>query len=206
MPANLCCVADQRSGSSSPELPNARLSDSTPARHPLLPSRGDSYGSRFTSARSEDLHELRQIFESAATIEYSPDSPAGPGRGARTSSSPHNLQKIKSVRALIKKKLSRDLSKSRSTIQAKGPANHTTGIENGQGTVIKIRRQGLNTDVKITKEDLRNDLLSHKKPEEGGCDPDAEVLDDIVKRLERKIPTKRTSIHSIEWNASSPNW
>ena len=134
-------------------------------------------------------------FESAATIEYSPDSPARPGRGARTSSSPHNLQKIKSVRALIKKKLSSDLLKSRSTIQAKGPASHTTGNENGQGAVIKI-----------TKEDLRNDLLSHKKPEEGGCDPDAEVLDDIVKRLERKIPTKKTSIHSIEWNTSSPNW
>jgi len=91
MPANLCCAADQRSGSSSPELPNARLSDSTPARRPLLPSKGNSYGSRFTSARSEDLHEPRQIFESAATIEYSPDSPSRLGRRARTSSSPHNL-------------------------------------------------------------------------------------------------------------------
>ena len=206
MPANLCCAADQRSGSSSPELPNARLSDSTPARRPLLPSRGNSYGSRFTSARSEDLHELRQIFESAATTEYSPDPPARLGRRARTSSSPHNLQKIKSVQALIKKKLSRDLSKSRSTLQAKGPASHTTGNENGQGTVIKISGRGPNTDVKITKEGLRNDLLSHKKLEEGGYGPDAEGLDDIVKRLERKTPTKTTSIHSIEWNASCPNW
>ena len=206
MPANLCCAADQRSGSSSPELPNARLSDSTPARRPLLPSKGNSYGSGFTSAQSEDLHKLRRTFESAATIEYSPESLARPGRRARTSSSSHSLQKIRSVQALIKKKLSRDLSKSRSTLQAKGSASHTTGNENGQGTVIKISGRGPNTDVKITKEDLRNDLLSHKKPEEGGCDPDAEVLDDIVKRLERKIPTKRTSIHSIEWNASSPNW
>ena len=205
MPTNLCCAADQRPGSSSPELPNARLSDSAPARRPLLPSRGNSYGPRFTSARSEDLHELRQIFESAATIEYSPDSPARPGRRARTSSL-HNLQKIKSVQALIKKKLSRDLSKSRSTLQAKGPTSHTTGNENGQGTVIKISRQGLDTDVKTTKEDLRNDLLSHKKLEEGGYGPDAEGMDDIVKRLERKTPTKTTSIHSIEWNAGCPNW
>lgn len=205
MSTNLCCAADQRSGSSSPELPNARLSDSTPARRPLLPSKGNSYGSGLTSAQSEDLHKLRQTFESAATIEYSPDSLARPRRRARTSSSQHNLQKIRSVQALIKKKLSRDLSKSRSTLQAKGPASHTTGNENGQGTVIKISRQGLDTDVRITKEDLRNDLLSHKKPEEGSYDPDAEVLDDIVKRLERKTPTKRTSIHNIKWNASSPN-
>lgn len=203
MSANLCCAADQRSGSSSPELPNARLSDSTPARRPLLPSKGNSYGSGFTSAQSEDLHKLRQTFESAATIEYSPDSLARLGRRARTSSSQHNLQKIRSVQALIKKKLSRDLSKSRSTLQAKGPASHTTGNENDQGTVIKISRQGLDTDVRITKEDLRNDLLSHRKPEGGSYDPDAKVLDDIVKRLERK--TQRTSIHNIEWNASSPN-
>lgn len=205
MSANLCCAADQRSGSPSPELPNARLSDSTPARCPLLPSKGNSYGSGFTSAQSEDLHKPRQTFESAATIEYSLDSLARPGRRARTSSSPHNLQKIRSVQALIKKKLSRDLSKSRSTLQAKGPASHTTGNENDQGTVIKISRQGLDTDVKVTKEDLRNDLLSHKKPEEGSYEPDAEVLDDIVQRLERKTPVKRTNIYNIEWNASSQN-
>ena len=206
MSTNLCCAADQRSGSSSPELPNARLSDSTPARRPLLPSKGNSYGSGSTSAQSEDLHKPRQTFESAATVEYSPGSLARPGRRARTSSSSHSLQKIRSVQALIKKKLSRDLSKSRSTLQAKGPASHTTGNENGQGTVIKISRQGLDTDVKVTKEDLRNDLLSHKKPGEDSYDPDAEVLGDIVKRLERKTPIKRTSIHNIEWNASSPNW
>ncbi|OCL11825.1 hypothetical protein AOQ84DRAFT_422197 [Glonium stellatum] len=203
MPANLCCAADQRSGSSSPELPNARLSESTPARRPLLPLRGNSYGSRFTSAQSEDLHELRQIFDGAVT-EYNPESPTRSGRGARTSSSSHNLQKIRSVQALIKKKLSRDLSKSRSSILTKGPPSHATGNEGDHGTVIKINRQGPNTDVKITKEDLRNDLLSDKKPEEGGYDPDAEVLDDIVKRLDRKTPTKRTSIHSIEWNTNSP--
>ncbi|OCK75268.1 hypothetical protein K432DRAFT_176158 [Lepidopterella palustris CBS 459.81] len=204
--AKLCCTAEQRSGSSSPDLPNARLSDATPARRPLLPARGDSTGSRFTSARSEDLHELQQIFDSAAALPHDVESPTKnrDKRRARTTSSSHNLEKIKSVQALIKKKLSIDFPpRSKSSTHTPGHNVPKTDSLNESGTVIKIARQGANIDIQITKQDLRNDLLSDKGPEEGGYDSDAEVLDDIVKRLGKKTPTKRTSLHSIEWSPST---
>jgi hypothetical protein len=50
---------------------------------------------------------------------------------------------------------------------------------------------------------LRKDLLSDKKPEEGGYDSDAEMLDDIAKNIGKKSPGKRPSIHSIDWNHST---
>jgi hypothetical protein len=69
-------------------------------------------------------------------------------------------------------------------------------------TVLRLSRDGPNLQVKVTKSDLRKDLLSDKLPEEGGYDPDAEVLDDIARNLAKRSPSKRPSLHSIDWTSS----
>ncbi|KAF2117991.1 hypothetical protein BDV96DRAFT_611560 [Lophiotrema nucula] len=205
MAPQLCCTAEEEGRSDSPQLPNARISDATtPAKRPLIPKRTPSHGSRFTSARSEDLHELRQIFDNAKDHGSNENSPANPGilHFKRPSvHSLHSLHKVKSMQAFIKRKLSKDLSK--------GPPPHfkDKGKKKAQSdaepdTVIRIPRDGPNLQVRITKDDLRKDLLSDKKPQEGGYDSDAEVLDDIAKNIGRRSPSKRPSLHSIDWTSS----
>ncbi|KAF2653171.1 hypothetical protein K491DRAFT_718299 [Lophiostoma macrostomum CBS 122681] len=207
MANKLCCTTDQDDRSSSPALPNARLNNVTPAKLPLLPKRQDSDGSRFTSARSEDLHELQQIFDHAEdrnSKETSPDKTPRSRFMRPSINSLHSLQKVKSVHALIKRRLSKDLSKTTPTSTPKSKSDMDRRQDVDDDTVIKVARDGPNLQLKITKSDLRKDLLSDKKPDEGGYDSDAEVLDDVAKRIAKKSPSKRTSIHSIDWKTSSP--
>ncbi|KAF2809427.1 uncharacterized protein BDZ99DRAFT_531730 [Mytilinidion resinicola] len=200
-PAKLCCTAEQRSGSSSPDLPNARLSNATPAKRLLFETTGDSQLSQVTSTRSEDMHELQQIFNGATDGGSSPTRSGFHIRKSMSTPTGNKVHKIKSVGALIKKRLSRDLSRSRSksslpSVSGKG----AKGDENdAQGTVVKSAVSGANLEVKITKEDLKKNLLSSRSPDEGGYDDDALELDDVVRKLGRKTPTRRLSIHSVEW-------
>jgi hypothetical protein len=185
------------------------MSHVTPAKLPLLPKRQDSEGSRFTSARSEDLHELQQIFDHAkdrSSKDTSPDKTPRSRFMRPSINSLHSLQKVKSVHALIKRRLSKDLSK---TTPTSTPKKSKTAKEKHEDvevdTVIRVARDGPNLQLKITKSDLKKDLLSDKKPDEGGYDSDAEVLSDVARKISKKSPSKRTSIHSIDWKTSSPS-
>ncbi|KAF2018218.1 hypothetical protein BU24DRAFT_479598 [Aaosphaeria arxii CBS 175.79] len=195
----LCCTAeDERSDS--PVLPNARVHEATPARLPLLHDASPSVASNHTSTQSEDVHELRFIFNNAQNEGVHRTPPANIHRTRFGRSSIHSLpslHKIKSVHALIKRKLSKDLSK----LNLAGPSQgRASGKETDKApdTVLRKPHDGPNLQLKITKEDLRRNLLTDKGRSEGGYDSDAEVLEGIARRIGRPV-SKRTSLHSIDW-------
>ncbi|KAF3039169.1 hypothetical protein E8E12_005179 [Didymella heteroderae] len=205
MASKLCCTAEQEGRSDSPELPNARLSGATPAKQPLLPKLSTSPKSRFTSVRTDDFHELQEIFHHA---QDGTDGQATPTRAPRARFSRasiyslHSLHKMTSMRSLIKRKFSRDLAKKDSGLKIHiGASQNVTTIE--QDTVVRISKEEAKQQLKITKDDLRKDLLSDKKPDEGGYDSDAEMLDDLAKNIGKKAPSKRASIHSVNWSPST---
>lgn len=206
MASKLCCTEEQSRSSSSPELPNARLSGATPARQPLLHHRIGSQSSRFTSARTEELHELRQIFDKA--MDDKSKEASSPAKTPRSHLlrpsvySLHSIHKMKSMHALIRQKLSKDSTKTASNSHLKDEVTEKKCPEDEPSTVVQSPRDGPNLQLKITKADLRKDLLSDKRPEEGGYDPDAEVLDDIAKNVGKRSSLKRPSLHSIDWTSS----
>jgi hypothetical protein len=206
MASKLCCTAEQDERSDSPELPNAHVTESTPAKLPLLPKRPQSQNSNFTSARTDELHELRQIFDSAQDDGPALPTPTKPGRShfIRPSVySLHSLHKMKSMHSIIRRKFSKDLSSGPSSSNVK-PAGGKKNVQPGPSdTVLKQPNDGPNLQLKVTKEDLKRDLLSNKKSDEGGYDSDAAVLDDIAKDLGKKSPSKRPSVRSIEWTPST---
>ena len=104
-----------------------------------------------------------------------------------------------SMRSIIRRKFSKDLTNEAPDLV---PAR-SNSIQSEPGTVLRQTKDGPNLQLQITKEDLRKDLLSDKKPDEGGYDSDAEVLDDIAKNVGKKSPTKRPSIHSVDWTTST---
>ncbi|KAF2261460.1 hypothetical protein CC78DRAFT_355595 [Lojkania enalia] len=206
MASKMCCTVEEGDRASSPALPNARLGDATPAKRPLLSNQCGSNGSRFTSARSEDLHELRQIFNNAtdpgpteATLAKSHHA-----RAKRPSVySLHSLHRVKSVHAFLKRKLSINSPKTDTDQTPKSNGNQKDEIASDPDTVIKSPRDGPVLQLKLTKDDLRRDLFSDKKPAEGGYDSDAEVLDDVARNIGKKTPSKRPSVHSIDWTPST---
>ncbi|KAF1960048.1 hypothetical protein CC80DRAFT_523249 [Byssothecium circinans] len=202
MASKLCCTGGDGSRNSSPELPNARITEaSTPAKLPLLSKRTPSQNSHFTSAQTDDLHELRQIFNNASEDDPAPTAPPKPSRARFIRPSVyslHSLHKMKSMHSMIRRKFSKDLSKKPSDATVK-----SVGVKDAAAdTVLKQSSHGPNLQLKITKDDLRKDLLSDKKPDEGGYDPDAEVMDDIAKNIGKRVP-KRPSIRSIDWSPST---
>jgi hypothetical protein len=206
MASKLCCTGDQDERSDSPELPNARVNE-TPAKLPLLPKRPPSQNSHFTSARTDDLHELRQIFDNAKDDGSKPPSPRKAGRAHLIRPSVyslHSLHKMKSMHSIIRQKFTKDLSKV-SPGNPSRPENAKTNAEpTTTNTVLKQPNDSPNLQLNITKHDLKKNLLSDKKPDEGGYDSDAQMLDDIAKNIGRKAPSKRPSVHSIEWTPTNP--
>ncbi|KAH7125703.1 hypothetical protein B0J11DRAFT_568442 [Dendryphion nanum] len=203
MASKLCCIVEDDSRSGSPDLPNARSSAAvTPAKRPLLPKQTSSPGSRDTSFRSQDLHELHEIFRNVKSSDSKPTPPTEMPRSRFARSNIYNLHKIRSVHALIRRRLSKDLSKPADTPISKSVATEDRFTNDGPDTVVKFPRAGPNLQLKITKDDLRKDLLSDKRPADGGYDPDAEVLDDVARKVGKQA-SKRPSLHSIDW-ASSP--
>ncbi|KZM20061.1 Nicotinamide-nucleotide adenylyltransferase [Ascochyta rabiei] len=201
MASKLCCMAEQEGRSDSPELPNARLGGATPAKRPLLPKQTGSPNSRFTSVRSDELHELHQIFDHAQDDEASPIRTPRTRFSRASIYSLHSLHKMTSMRSLIKRKFSRDLVRKDSGLKIHIEATQkvTTGE---QDTIVRTSKDEAKQQLKITKDDLRKDLLSDKKPDEGGYDSDAEMLDDFARNLGKKTPSKRASIHSVNWSPS----
>jgi hypothetical protein len=157
------------------------------------------------SVQSDEHHELQQIFDHA---QNGTNEQTTPTRGLRARFSRasiyslHSLHKMTSMRSLIQRKFSRDLTKkdSRLKILIEATQKVTTG---DQGTIVKISKDDAKQQLKITKDDLRKDLLSDKKPDEGGYDSDAELLDDLAKNLGKKTPSKRASIHNVNWSPSA---
>lgn len=144
MASKICCTAEQEGHPDSPELPNARLSEvPTPARLPLLPKPLGSVNSQFTSARTEDLHELRQIFENVKDNEptrVSPTKAAGHARFNKPSIySLHSLHKMKSMRSLIRRKFSRDLSRKPSEEHVQSSNARKTADPNPDTVVSTLR-------------------------------------------------------------------
>lgn len=206
MASNLCCTAEYEARPDSPELPNARPGLATPAKGPHLPHHLPSPISNLTSGRSEGPHKLHESFNNAHTYPEDNTSPAQAtnarfGRGSMYSL--RSLHKMTSMRSILKRKLPKDPSNKDPAMllirsKAKSKAN---SVESS--TVIKQPREGPSRLFNITKNDLQKDLLSDKKPDEGGYDPDAEILDDIARKIGKKSPGKRPSIHRIEWTPST---
>jgi hypothetical protein len=114
----------------------------------------------------------------------------------------HNLHKMTSMRSLIKRKFSKEPVRKDSSKLQDARSAHGVDVD-GQNTVVRQHRGQPDGQLKITKHDLRKDLLSDKGPEEGGYDADAEVLDDVAKNVGKKVSGKRQSVHSINWSAST---
>lgn len=205
MASRLCCTSEQDGRPGSPELPNARLSSATPARQPLLPKLPGSMNSRFTSIRSDELHELHQIFDH---LQDGADEQATPTQALRARFSRasiyslQSLHKMTSMRSLLKRRFSRDLVR-----KGPGPNIHIEATQKvtrtDQATVVRNSKNQAKQQMRFTKEDLRKDLLSDKKPEEGGYDSDAEVLHEIARNVGKRTPSKRASIHSVNWSPSN---
>jgi hypothetical protein len=204
MAAKLCCTAEQEGRPGSPELPNVRVNEATPATRPLLPKESASPSSRFTSAGTQEMHELQQIFENAQDV----DDQTSPKRAPRSRSSRQSvyslrsLHRMTSMRSIIRRKFSKDLSRKGSSL-SNGQHKAQDVISEEPDTVIRRPNDEPKQQLKVTKEDLRKDLLSDKSPDEGGYDSDAEVLDDIARNVGKKSPNKRPSIHSIDWTPST---
>lgn len=204
MASKLCCTAEQDGRPDSPELPNTRVSQATPAKRPLLPKDTASLNSRFTSAQSADFHELRNIFENAQDQADGVASPPRASHARKRGSlySLRSLHKMTSMRSIIRRKFSKDLPKGLLTTPTR-PKSKDKSVSEVPATVVKQQRDGPNQQLNITKDDLKKHLLSDRKPDEGGYDPDAEVLDDIASNIGKKAPGKRPSLHSIDWTPST---
>jgi hypothetical protein len=114
-----------------------------------------------------------------------------------------SLHKMTSMRSILRRKFSKDLPKKASVVPSAPSKAKGKSINSEPDTVVKQRRNGPNPQLQITKDDLRKHLLSDKKPDEGGYDSDAEMLDDIAKNIVKKSPSKRPSIHSVDWTTST---
>lgn len=204
MASKLCCTAEQESRSGSPDLPNTRVSAAT-SNQPLLSKETGSPNSHFTSARSDELHELRQIFEDAqsdAPGKTSPLKGPRPRSSRRSVYSLHSLHKMTSMRSLLRRNFSKDVPRKKSNASARQQTGKKA-IKEEPGTVVKHSNEYQRRQLKLTKDDLRKDLLSDKRPAEGGYDSDAEVLDVVARNIGKQTPTKRPSIHSVDWAPSS---
>jgi hypothetical protein len=106
------------------------------------------------------------------------------------------------MRSILRRKFSKDLRKKVSDVSSR-PQTADRAIAEVPDTVVKRTNENPKQQLKVTKDDLRKDLLSDKKPAEGGYDSDAEVLDDVARNIGKKTPNKRPSIHSVDWSPST---
>ena len=114
-----------------------------------------------------------------------------------------SLHKMTSMRSIIRRKFSKDPpSKALISTPATSEVQDTITVS-PSGTIVKQSPHRPYQPLHITKGALRKDLLSDKTPEQGGYDSDAQVLDDVAKNISKKLPTKRPSIHSIDWTTST---
>jgi hypothetical protein len=106
------------------------------------------------------------------------------------------------MRSILRRKFSKDLSRKNSRASTHRPPGKKA-IDESPETMLKHPNIDPQQQLKVTKDDLRNDLLSDKNPAEGGYDSDAQVLDEVARDLGKKTPSKRPSIHSVDWAPST---
>lgn len=162
----------------------------TPGGQPLLPT-AETPDSRNTTAPSEDQrrHELRSLFPKPPTPKPKSSHLFRPSLAS--------LRPITSVRNLLKGKSSKNGSDLKTRNRA---SEHAVDAQELQTVVRNL--VGPKPLVNITGADIRNNLLSDGPPEEGGYDPDAELIQDAGPQV-RRTPSKRPSLRSIQWTSSS---
>ncbi|KAJ4988238.1 hypothetical protein SVAN01_06334 [Stagonosporopsis vannaccii] len=206
MASTLCCTAEQGARPDSPALPNARMSGATPAKQPLLPRLPESPNSHLTSFRSDELDELHRIFDHA---QDDADEHVTPWRTPRARFSRasiyslHSLHRMTSMRSMIKRKFSQDPRRIDPASKIHIMVAQDVVATSDQDTVVRAPRNKGKQRLKITKDNLRKDLLSTKRSEEGGYDSDARMLDDLERNVGKRISSKRASIHSVNWSPSA---
>ena len=114
-----------------------------------------------------------------------------------------SLHKMTSMRSIIRRKFSKDLASKDHILTKAKPEVTDTIIMSKSRTVAKQLQHGPHQHLHIAQSDLRKDVLSNKASDQGGYDSDAKVLDDIARNISKKLPTKRPSIHSIDWTTST---
>ncbi|USP76722.1 uncharacterized protein yc1106_03996 [Curvularia clavata] len=201
MASKLCCITEDERACS-PEMLNVRLSRAVPTKQPLVPAETNPSNSHFKNDRSRDTCELRDISHNGRHLDGNHSTPTRPVRtrfSRPSMHSIHSLHKVKSMRFIIKKKLSKDIYKKKSS----SPVQHTPSRDNSPrtppNTVIRQQKRASKHQIQITKEALRNNLLANKKPNQRGNDSDAQVLNNTARNIDRKSPGKRPSIHSVDW-------
>ena len=107
-----------------------------------------------------------------------------------------------SMRSIIKRKFSKEPVKKDSSKLQDARVVQDVDVDD-QNTVVRQPKGQADGQLRITKQDLRKDLLSDRGPEEGGYDADAEVLDDVARNVGKKASGKRRSVHSINWSVST---
>lgn len=190
-------MEDERAGS--PELPNVRLSRAVPTEQPLVPTEANQC---FKDDRPDNGYELRDIFRNARHLGDDCSTPTQPGRTRFSRPSLHSirsLHEVTSMRYIIKKKLSKGIYKKKSSTSAQHAPSRDNSPRTPPNTVIKQQKRASKHQLQITKEELRNNLLSNKRQNQGGYNPDAQVLNNATKNISRKSPGKRPSIHSVDW-------
>lgn len=172
MSSKLCCTADSRAFS--PALPCPRRIQLSA----IEPTGGQD--STFTSTKTEDLQDLRRIFADANIDDD--------GRKTLNSASSTGSSRTARIANFLRRKLSKDKTKSKSGLQAETQY------------------------LKRLKQDIRKNLLSNQRPESGGYDTDAPELEDIdeiaLAELGVNRPRgghRRPGLQNLQWAATAPD-
>lgn len=206
MASKLCCTAEQNSRPSSPALPNARLSHAAPQGRPLLPPLSHAGSWRLTSTPSEDLHELRDMFENAQDCSHSQASPIPAPRmpfGRPSMQSLRSLHKMTSMRSIIKRRFSKDLPKQSLAMDRVHSDTKTSSVAKEPDSIVRQPKIIQSQPPNIPRANLKTVLRSERNIHGSEYDADAVIIDDIGKRLEKKPLVSRPSIHSIDWTPST---
>lgn len=188
MPKQLCCIAEQKSGSDSPELPNARA-----AVHGL---REAEYSSRqaelgFSSTTTQDRRELFRLFESAT-------SPSKDGYSGGETLCPRNVPAVKHPNAVAK--LRRRLSKARSK-------HFSRTVSIGQKSACELSIEEEKDEQ--TRRGHLDSLLNSASRAHGGYDSDATSIFNADATPRSKVTAQsplpgrkirsRARLDSIDW-------
>jgi hypothetical protein len=146
-----CTTIDERSErSDSPDLPSPRaVVEQVTTSQDLLPDESVATDSRYTSARTEDLRDIRRIFEEANSADVDQS------QAEEFSGSPKSSPRKSIIGSLFRKTLLRTRSRS-------------TGILLGD-----------TDQLKRTKSELRKTLLTDEGRVAGGYDSDPAILEDV---------------------------
>ena len=176
MSSILCCVANQRPIST--KLPDRKKVQAFDTEQRLFDFTATSSDS-LMSLKTEEVQDIRQLFQDAK------QSPSEYVQADRESST--HSHKPKSIATFLRRKLSRDNTKSHISLKS----GHT--------------------DLKKPKHNIQRNLISDNSPKSGSYNLDAPIFDvddidladhGILHRRRRK--GCRPSIQNVQWAATAP--